>query len=431
VLKRCLMVETCPPKAADLPPIQRLSLRANFLWSLAGNIVYAACQWGILVVLAKCGSPELVGEFALALAVTAPVMIFASLSLRNVQATDAKDEYAFTDYMALRLGATLLAMLVIAGLAWAGYAPRIALIIVLIGFAKGVEFISDIVFGLLQQREQMDRIAISFIVKGVLSLAAVAAAILATGNLVLAAAALAAVWTLVLLGYDLRVAGRMLGGSALGLLAPRWSARVVWKLALVALPGGIVMALISFSGNIPRYFIEHHLGTRELGIFAALMYPIVAGSTVVAALGQSAMPRLAQHYALGEAAAFKRLLGRLLLIGLGLGVAGLALIRVAGGFLLEHLYQPEYGAYVTEFLWIGLAAGIGFVASFLGYGMTAARYFRAQVPVFAATLVAVAIACFVLVPERGLIGAAIATGVGTIVQCLGSGMVIARALRRK
>ena len=34
----------------------RLTLRMNFLWTLAGNVVYAACQWGILVVLAKLGT---------------------------------------------------------------------------------------------------------------------------------------------------------------------------------------------------------------------------------------------------------------------------------------------------------------------------------------------------------------------------------------
>jgi hypothetical protein len=41
-----------------------LSLRLNFSWALAGNIIYAACQWGMLSVLAKLGSPEMVGLFA-------------------------------------------------------------------------------------------------------------------------------------------------------------------------------------------------------------------------------------------------------------------------------------------------------------------------------------------------------------------------------
>src|ERR1043165_9211480 len=78
------------------------SLRANFLWSLTGTIIYAGCQWGMLVALAKLGDAEMVGQFALALAVTAPVLMFTNLQLRSVQATDARKDYAFGDYLALR-----------------------------------------------------------------------------------------------------------------------------------------------------------------------------------------------------------------------------------------------------------------------------------------------------------------------------------------
>ena len=53
----------------------RLRLRVNFLWTLSGNVVYAACQWGMLVVLAKLGTHQMVGEFALALAITAPIVV--------------------------------------------------------------------------------------------------------------------------------------------------------------------------------------------------------------------------------------------------------------------------------------------------------------------------------------------------------------------
>ncbi|NLE39325.1 MAG: hypothetical protein GX621_14995, partial [Pirellulaceae bacterium] len=35
--------------------IKPLSLRRNFSWTLAGNLVNAACQWGVIVVLAKLG----------------------------------------------------------------------------------------------------------------------------------------------------------------------------------------------------------------------------------------------------------------------------------------------------------------------------------------------------------------------------------------
>jgi hypothetical protein len=82
-------------------------------------------------------------------------------------------------------------------------------------------------------------------------------------------------------------------------------------LTLLALPVGIVMAPVSFNTNIPRYFIKHHLGTWDLGIFAAVGYPLAAGTTVVNALGQSAAPRLARYYADGDYRAFSSLIGKL------------------------------------------------------------------------------------------------------------------------
>src|SRR6476620_2595235 len=78
-----------------------LSLRANFGWTLAGNVVYAACQWGILVALAKLGTLQMVGEFA--------------LSLRSVQATDALREYEFRYYFSLRLLTSATAVLAVGG----------------------------------------------------------------------------------------------------------------------------------------------------------------------------------------------------------------------------------------------------------------------------------------------------------------------------
>src|SRR5271157_5932336 len=80
--------------------LKGLTLRGNFTWTFAGNVVYSRSQWGMLMVLAKLGSPEMVGQFALGLAVTTPIIMFANLQLRGVQATDARREYRFGHYLA-------------------------------------------------------------------------------------------------------------------------------------------------------------------------------------------------------------------------------------------------------------------------------------------------------------------------------------------
>src|SRR5271166_684261 len=101
------------PLPTRTPEVSALPLRVSFSWTLAGNVIYAACQFGMLSVLAKLGSPSMVGQYALGLAITAPVFMLTNLQLRGVQATDARHEFEFADYFTLRLTATLLGTLVI------------------------------------------------------------------------------------------------------------------------------------------------------------------------------------------------------------------------------------------------------------------------------------------------------------------------------
>ena len=118
-----------------------LALRANFSWTFAGNLVYAVSQWAMLTVLAKLGTPKMVGQFALGLAIATPVITFTNLALRQAQATDARAEYHFGDYLALRLIMTLLALTIIAGIAVAGYTsqPQTMMVILMMGLAKACE----------------------------------------------------------------------------------------------------------------------------------------------------------------------------------------------------------------------------------------------------------------------------------------------------
>src|SRR5437867_2722549 len=81
---------------------------------------------------------------------------------------------------------------------------------------------------------------------------------------------------------------------------PRSSSGPIGRLAWLASPLAFVMMLGSLNTSPPRYFVERSLGEAQLGIFTAIAYLIVAGETVVGAMGQSAGPRLARYYAQGN-----------------------------------------------------------------------------------------------------------------------------------
>src|SRR5271165_2677265 len=235
------------------------------------------CQWGMLIVLAKLGNPEQVGQLALGLAVTGPILLLFSLQLRSIIATDARAEYAFGSYFGLRLFSALAALGVVGIVTLAsGYRGASAAIILLCGLAKAVESISDIVFGLLQRHERMTPIAISQAVKGVLALALFAAGFAITRNVAWGVAGQILSWTTILFSYDFPQFARLHPGSPLA----GWQRPTLARLIHLSLPLGIVMMLISLNASMPRYFVERYRGPAELGIYAAVAYLPIAGTTV-------------------------------------------------------------------------------------------------------------------------------------------------------
>ena len=408
-------------------PLIGLSLRCNFSWTLAGNLLAAVCQWGIMVMLAKLGSPEKVGRFALGLAVTAPVMMFANLHLRAVLATDANKSHPFGNYLALRSITSVLGILVITTIAFTSrYSRETTLVILAIGMMKAFEAFSDIYFGLLQQHERMDRIAKSGVINGVLSFTALATTFYFTRSILWAVVSLMAVSGLVLISYDARstrMVTRMIEASSLDefreQLRPRWQFGPLRNLAGISLPLGIVMLFVSLNTNIPRYFVERYLGEAELGIFAAITYLMAAGSLVISALAQSAVPRLAKHYAAGDVTAFRSLLLKLVAFGALVGGLGVIVVAVAGRWILNLFYGPEYAAHYSIFLWISVSSALFFIQWFLGNGMTAARYFKIQPFLLALVTLVVVLASLWLIPAYGLKGAAFVPLIGNAVLLIG------------
>jgi O-antigen/teichoic acid export membrane protein len=117
---------------------------------------------------------------------------------------------------------------------------------------------------------------------------------------------------------------------------------------------------------------------------------------------------LALRFATGKRAYFSLLI-RLLGIGASIGLAGVAGGIVFGQPALTLLFRPEYGAFTQVFIWLLAAQLVLNVQSFVGYAMTAARWFKAQVWTYGAMLVLLLGASWLLIPTWGALGAAWAT----------------------
>ncbi len=413
------------PGADSFPP---LSLYGNFSWTLAGNLVYAASQWAMLTAIAKLGEPAMVGQFALALAVTAPVMMFANLNLAIVQATDVRREYRFADYLSLRVITSLIALALVVGIVAASdYRGQAAMVVLAVGVAKVVESFSDVLFGLFQQRGRMDVVARSLMAKGPLSLTVMAAAVFFLHSVLWGAALLAVAWAAMLVAYDYRMGVRMLrptDGATAESIQLRWAPEVWRRLVRLSLPIGVVALVNALLPNIPRYVVAHELGEHALGIFAALAYVIVAGHGVMCALTSATAPRLAACYLAGDRRAFSSLVRRTVAFGAAVGSIMTLLAAIAGRQILTLLYTADYAAHAGVFTWLMAASAILYMSHFLWAGVTAARYFRVQAPLFGASIALSAVTCTLLVPRFGLMGAAAAVFTVAVFHCIAVGVIL-------
>lgn len=350
-------------------------------------------------------------------------MIAAGLGLRTAQANDVGRSRPFGVYLGLRLTTTAMALVVIVVVALVGYRTAASVILVY-ALAKAAEATSEIVWGQLQQQEDMARIARSMVLKGVLATSAVAIALVVTHDLLVVVAGIALAWGLTLVGYDLVVARRFDQS-----LRPQFDVVALGELARTSLPLGIVLMIGSYAANVPRYLVDHYGGERELGVFSANANLMVIGVTLMTALGQAAAPRLARAYFERNRREVARLLRTLLAVALTLGLGGVAVAALAGRFALALLYTREFAERVDVLIVVMLAGLAANIAGAFGVMITASGEYRRQVGLQIANLVVALGVAWLLVPSYGALGAAWAACAASSVTAIAFGLLALARLR--
>jgi O-antigen/teichoic acid export membrane protein len=379
------------------------SLLANFSWVLAGRIAYIASQWALLVILARWGSAEVVGEFGLALALTSPAFMLAQMGLRDLYTTE-RDAATFPVYLALRLVSVLAGLVVVGAIvAVTGYAAPLAAAVLLVGLAKAVESISDMLFGTMQREERMEFIGRSYVYRGLLAVASVAAVMYLFRSLAAASLALAASWTVILFAYDLPNARRV--SAAPGALRPRWDLQGIRGLGWAALPLGGVAMLGALQTNTGRYLLELFSDRAALGYFTAVAATVASLDIIIVAMNKTALSRLGAAYR-ADVGDFERQLWRMSLASVGVGVAALGFGALFGRALLGLAYGAAYGAFVPVLVWLLVGRVAVCVYTFVKAAQVVMRQLNAQ---FAVSLVSSAAGFGVgvlVVPRWGIVGAA-------------------------
>ncbi len=324
--------------------------------------------------------------------------------------------------------ASLLALGVVSALAWRlHYDSATRWVVLLVAASKAVESLSDVVAGLLQKHERLDQVAVSLMVRGVLSLAAFGKRFCGHGACWRGVAALVATWSTVFVLYDLWRTRGVLAGTSRRYF--RVDGARLRRLLVVSAPLGVVMTLISLNVNLPRYMFVKYLGEADLGIFASLAYVLVAMTLIAHALGQAASARLSRMFAAHNIPAFKRAT-ETSLMGATIGLLSPLARWLFGRPVLSLVYGPLYAEHVGLLALMATTAGLHCITTFLIYATTAARSFKMQAVMKALAICVTGTLSFFLIPTKWAYGSAIALLVSEAVFAIGMAQCLALAIRR-
>jgi O-antigen/teichoic acid export membrane protein len=388
-------------KSCSEATIARPTLQFRVIWSVVGNTARALTQVGYLFAFAQLGSLEMAGQYALGLAVTAPIFMFLNLGLRQLQGTDTEKEYAFSDYLGLRLLTTTMGMFLVGAVVTVlGYPWSSSLIILAVAGTRAVEAIADTFHGLFQQQERNDRIAQSQGAKCVASLGTLVLALWLSGSALFALGAATVVRLLILLTCDLP------WGRLLGRMKPRFRRETLVRLGSLAAPLGIVAMFLSLSANIPRYFLSHYHGDRILGVYAMLELFLQLVLMVTVSIQQATSARMAGSFFEGGKK-FRRYLSLLLAVGVAWGLFATLAAYGCGQWVLSTFLGSELAMYHGAFTLL-MAAAIGInIRCFLGAAMVIMRRTRIQAVLTAISAAATLVLAWLLIPGMGVVGAAL------------------------
>lgn len=324
---------------------KKLSVSQNALYNSVGAIFYCFCQWITSAFLVVHLSPKDIavsntGLLQLAISVTNIFFAISLYSVRTYQISDTQNKYSTSDYIGARfITASIAVVLCVAYVLILGYSAKNVLCIVFYMIYKLSETFCDVLHGVDQKNYRMDYVGISYILRGIVSVVAFAAALLITGDVLVSIIVMAAAALSVMLFYDTAKTRQF------GPIKPKFDKRVITTLLLTCLPAVISTTSFTAITSIPRQTLESMLGTEALGYYGTIATPLVVVQVLATGIFNPMLTQLADFYNEGEIKKFLQRLAKNLGILAGITAAILVCVALLGEFAVGLVFGEKFVPY--------------------------------------------------------------------------------------
>jgi O-antigen/teichoic acid export membrane protein len=413
-----------------------MNVKANIVWSIATNIIIGLGIFINQIVIARMAGREMLGLYILAISVINPLIPVTLPSLRDIVVSDAKNEFSLSKVVATRVAGVFAVFvpLSVAGLVLARGNPVYGFVLALLSISTAFDGIGDQLNAVCQKANRMNLITYSKATRSSLCLLLNLVVLHQTKSLVLAALSTMTVSALVTCLVDVNLANRVLrrepSSENYRRVGLEWDWGTSYRLALLVIPLSITVALGAFTLNVPRYALSSYSGLAMLGVFGALSAFCNPLRMTMIAIGQSLFSRLSVFYVQGDVERIRGNLRKVLALCAGVCLAAVAVIAVAGDYLVS-IFGKGYTGYTLPLIILAIAYSISGATSIYGNICTAARWFKGQTVIAGASLALGLPLAYSLVPNYGLFGAALSLLATTSFGCILFAIVTANVLNQR
>ncbi|WP_305849491.1 oligosaccharide flippase family protein [Sporosarcina sp. Marseille-Q4063] len=301
----------------------------------------------MIIIIAKVLSVDNVGAFSLAMAITAPIALFASLRLRSLIVV--RDSENNRDYYFIRKIFNIVSLVITLIVAFLFY-QEYFILITLVMLIKINDLNSELAYGYYQLKMEFNKLSRLIIFKQIFSLIVFVISLSITKSLQIS----------LLLQYLFQYTYFLIWERKDFLNDSKHNPSRETQKSIIkeGLPIGIGLYFITLNASIPRFILEAKHGLEMLGYFSALAYFVVIGNILVNSLMQFLLGKISNLYISNNFRTLRKVLFLFTpLFTVSLGVVILPLTIFFG----EYFIAAFYGELYTEYLLVLVLLVIGFL----------------------------------------------------------------------
>ncbi|WP_204189566.1 lipopolysaccharide biosynthesis protein [Mammaliicoccus sciuri] len=258
----------------------------NLSYVFLANISNAISKFLFIILISKFLTNVELGQYTLALAVTAPITLLFNMKLRSYIISEDKVNYIHLKK--IRNITNFIAMIIVIIVSLTFY-KEFFLVFILVAVIKVLEMNSEFYQGFPNKEKFFQTPAKLMVLRTVSITLIFGVYIYETKSLILALIAQCILQFIILL-FEKKI--------NMGLVSHKKykEQKNVKAILLTIIPLGIVQFLMSFSSSIPKYILNNFADIAIIGIFSGIIYLITIVNLFMSTLNQTLLPYIKSKY---------------------------------------------------------------------------------------------------------------------------------------